>query len=151
MVSPVMLDESTGWKVSGMRTAEGFFRALHLLLPEATHIFLEGSPNSEIEALLLEALDEVGYAAPVGTIWSWPQKDRRFSVRASPLLFERLADAASHLAEPEVCTHVHLYRDREALLQWFDACADPLLVSRALDRDRVEQFARVAGGVVLRP
>lgn len=148
MTSPVMLDESQCWKVSGIRTAEAFFRAVRLLVPDATHMFLEGSPDSDIVALLSDAADAMNYAAPTGTLWSWPQKEQRFSVRASSAFFERLAEAASHHAEPEVCTHVHFYRGREALAQWFDAFSDPLLVSKAVARAHVEEFVAAVGGTV---
>jgi len=136
-----VLDESTCWSISGIRTAQSFFRAIFLLVPDATQMFLEGSPAPDVEALLADAADDTDYLAPVGTLWSWPQKERRFSVRASSQLFERLADAASHHAEPEVCSHVHFYRGEEALVQWFDAFLDPLLVSKVVPRERAEQFA----------
>src|SRR5262245_8694233 len=141
-----MLEESQCWKVSGVKKAEDFFRAVSLLVPEATHMFLEGSPHPQIEALLAAAADAGDYAAPVGTIWSWPQKAQRFSVRASPELFARLSEASSDHAEPEMCCHVHLYRDQDALVQWFDAFSDPLLVSKSVARDRVERFASTVGG-----
>ena len=148
MTLPVMLDESQCWKVSGITTAEAFFRAVRRLEPDATHMFLEGSPASDIVALLADAADETNYAAPAGTLWSWPQKEQRFSVRASAELFERLAEAASHHAEPEVCTHVHFYRGQEALAQWFDAFSDPLLVSKSVARTDVEEFASAVGGTL---
>ena len=135
------------WKVSGVRKATGFFRAITLLVPDATHMFLEGSPGPDVEALLTNAADGSDYKAAVGTLWSWPQKEQRFSVRASPELFALLSNLASHHAEPEVCSHVHFYRGDEALVQWFDAFSVPLLVSKSVPRERVEQFASVAGGV----
>ena len=143
-----MLEESKCWKVSGVVSAEGFFQAVSLLVPDATHMFLEGSPDPEIKALLADAGDDVDYAAPVGTIWSWPQKNQRFSVRASSDLFVRLSKAASHHAEPEICCHLHLYRGQEPLVHWFDAFSDPLLVSKSVGRERAEQFASAVGGAV---
>jgi hypothetical protein len=148
MISQAMLEESKCWKVSGIRTAKEFFQALSLLLPDATHMFLEGSPDPDIQALLADAADEADYAAPVGTLWSWPQKNQRFSVRASSELFARLSEAAAHHAELEICCHVHFYRGQEALAQWFDAFLDPLLVSKSVPRERVERFASAVGGVV---
>jgi len=143
-----MLEEWNCWKVSGVRKADDFFRAVSLLVPNATHMFLEGSPDPDIEALLAAAADDADYAAPGGTIWSWPRKEQRFSVRASPELFARLSEAASNHAELEICTHVHFYRGQEALVQWFDAFSDPLLVSKSVPREHVEQFASVVGGAV---
>ena len=148
MTSQAMLEESKCWKVSGVRTAEEFFRAVSLLLPDATHMFLEGSPDPDIEALLADAADEADYAAPVGTSWSWPQKNQRFSVRVSSELLARLSEAASHHAEPEICCHVHFYRGQEALVQWFDAFSDPLLVSKSVARERVERFASAVAGAL---
>ena len=148
MTSQPMLEESKCWKVSGVRTAEAFFQAAALLLPDATHMFLEGSPDPDIKALLADAADEADYAAPVGTLWSWPGKNQRFSVRLSSELFARLSEAASHHAEPEICSHVHFYRGQEALVQWFDAFSDPLLVSKSVARERVERFASAVGGAM---
>jgi hypothetical protein len=71
-----MLEEANCWKVSGVRTAEDFFRAVSLLVPDATHMFLEGSPDPDIEALLASEADDAEYAAPVGTIWSWTSGSR---------------------------------------------------------------------------
>ena len=143
-----MLVESNSWSVRGIRTAAEFFRNVSLLVPDATHLFLEGSPDPDVAALLTAATAEMPYAAPAGTIWSWPRKNRRFSVRASAALFARLSDAALHHAEPEVCDHLHLYRGPEVLVQWFDAFLDPLLVSKAIERARVERFAAAVGGTL---
>jgi hypothetical protein len=143
-----MLEESQCWRVSGVRTAERFFRAVSLLVPDATHMFLEGSPGSDIAALLTDAADDGEYVAPAGTIWSWPQKNQRFAVRASPELFDRLSETASHHAEPEICDHVHFYRGQEALVQWFDAFSEPMLVSKSVARERVERFASAVGGAL---
>lgn len=148
MTSEARLDESTCWRISGIKTAEAFFRAVYLLMPDATHVFLEGSPDADIETLLANASVEVDYSAPTGTMWSWPRTNRRFSIRASPQLFERLAEAASHHAEPEVCDHIHFYRGQDVLAQWFDAFADPLLVSSSVPRERVERFVAAVGGVL---
>jgi hypothetical protein len=142
------LEESRCWKVSGITTAGKFFRAVSLLVPDATHMLLEGSPHPEIEALWIDAADRADYAAPVGTIWSWPQKERRFSIPASSDLFIRLADVAAVHSEDEICSHLHFYRGQEALVQWFDAFSVPLLVSKAVAREVVETFASAVGGVV---
>jgi len=147
MTAPPVLEESECWRVAGVRTAQAFFRAIAELVPDATHMFLEGSPTPDIQALLADA-DGSHYAAPVGTYWSWPQENRRFSVRASPALFVRLSEAATQHAEPEICDHVHFYRDGNALVQWFDAFLDPLLVSKVVPRERVERFALAVGGAV---
>jgi hypothetical protein len=144
-INPI-LEESECWKVSGVRTADEFFQAVSLLVPDATHMFLEGSPDPDVEAALADAPGGSDYAAPAGTFWSWPRTNKRFSVRASPALFERLSQVASGHAEPEICDHIHFYRDGVALVQWFDAFSDPMLVSKSVPRERVERFAAACGG-----
>lgn len=49
MTSDGMNDEAACWRISGIRMAEEFFRAVALLVPDATHMFLEGSPEADIE------------------------------------------------------------------------------------------------------
>jgi hypothetical protein len=135
------------WKVSGLGDAAEFFRALPQLLPEATRLYLEGSPAQDIVAVLAPHSEAGEYDAPTGTLWSWP-RNHRYRLRASPALYGELADAAAHHAEPEMCSHLHWYRDAEPLAHWFDAFDDPLLVSKVIPRERLERFARAAGGVL---
>lgn len=142
------LAEKDCWRISGLTDAGAFFGAVMQLLPEATHMFLEGSPDRDIVALLSKHAENVEYGAPIGTLWSWP-RENRFAVRPSAALFHELSAAAAHHAEPEICSHLHFYRDGEPLAQWFDAFLDPLLVSTSIPRERVEQFVRTAGGTVV--
>lgn len=73
---------------------------------------------------------------------------QRFSVTASPALFACLSEAAAHHAEPEICSHLHFYRESEPLVHWFDAFDDPLIVSKEVSRDRLERFCAEVGGVL---
>ena len=146
MTAP-LLSEADAWQVAGLRDGAAFFQALSALLPDATHVFLEGTPAPEIAAIVASHAAEGEYVAPIGTIWSWP-RERRLAVRASAVLFAQLADAAQRHAEPEICSHLHVYRGPEALAQWFDAFSDPLLVSKVVSRERVEQFCRATGGTL---
>jgi hypothetical protein len=145
MLRPV--DHSNCWEVSGVRDAQKFFQAIAALVPEATHLFLEGSAADDVVALIQPFVEPAGYAAPAGTIWSWP-KEQRFTLRASPELFARLSEAAAHHAEPEICSHLHIYCGSEPLVTWFDAFIDPIQVSRTIARERVEQFCREVGGIL---
>ena len=67
---------------------------------------------------------------------------------SSPSLFAALSDVATRHVEPEICSHLHFYRDAEPLVHWFDAFDDPILVSKAIPRETVERFCREAGGVL---
>ena len=138
MTAPLQITETECWRISGLRDAEAFFRAVPQLLPEATHLFLEGAPSPDIVALISTHTEQREYGAPAGTLWSWPQRNQRFALTASPALFAQLSEAAAQHAEPEICSHVHLYHDSEPLAHWFDAFDDPLLVSKVVPRERVE-------------
>ncbi len=140
------LDDSNCWNVSGVRVAQTFFQAIPALVPDATDLFLEGSPAADIVTLMQAFIEPTEYAAPAGTLWSWP-KNQRFRLRASPELFARLSEAAAHHAEPEMCSHLHIYCGREPLVNWFDAFFDPIRVSKTVARERIEQFCRDVGGV----
>jgi hypothetical protein len=137
---PLHLKDTECWRISGLRDAGAFFRAVPQLLPEATHLFLEGTPGPDILALISTHAEQREYEAPAGTLWSWP-RNQRFALTPSHALFARLSEAAAHHAEPEICSHLHFYRDAD----------DPLLVSKAISRDKVEQFCLATGGVLTDP
>jgi hypothetical protein len=140
------IDDSNCWRVSGVRDARRFFAAIAELVPDATDVFLEGSPAADIVSLIQPFVEPADYAAPAGTIWSWP-RNQRFRLRASPQLFACLSEAAAHHAAPEVCDHLHVYCGPEPLVNWFDAFDDPVLVSKTIGRERVERFCRDVGGL----
>ena len=146
MSSLRQLDYWNCWHVSGVRNARTFFQAIAGLVPDATDLFLEGTSAADIVALLQPHIEHTDYTAPIGTIWSWP-KNQRFRLRVSPELLARLSETAAHHAELEICNHLHLYRGPEPLVNWFDAFSDPVLVSKTIARETVEQFCREVGGV----
>jgi hypothetical protein len=41
---------------------------------------------------------------------------------------------------------VHFYQDGEPLVHWFDAFDDPIIVSKAVSRERLERFCIETGG-----
>lgn len=148
MTVPRTLGDTNSWRISRVKSAEDFFRAVQPLVQGATHIFLEGAAAPDIVALVQPYADQCEYLAPVGTLWSWPGRNQRLTLKASPALLARLSEVAANHAEPEICTHLHFYREAEPLLQWFDAFDDPLLVSKAIPRETVERFCTEVGGIL---
>ena len=149
MAGAELLDRSRCWQISGVHDAEAFFRALPLLTPDATHLLLEGAPSRDVLSTIATHRDEEGeYEAPRGTMWSWPGRNRRLTLRTSLALYAALGEAASRHAVPEVCYHLHLYQDDRPLVQWFDAFDDSLLVTADIPRAHVEQFCSETGGVI---
>jgi hypothetical protein len=145
-MTTAQLTERDCWRIARLNNAAKFFRAASQLLAGATHVYLEESPAPEIVALISRHADPTPYRAPAGTFWSWPRGSQRFALKASPAMLAELADASTRHAEPEICSHLHFYRDAEPLAQWFDAFDDPLLVSKTIPRELVEHFCREAGG-----
>jgi hypothetical protein len=144
-MTTAQLSERECWSIARLNNAAAFFKAAPHLLAAATHVYLEGSPAPEIVALISRYEDPTPYRAPAGTFWSWPPS-QRFALKASPAMLAEFADAATRHAEPEICCHLHFYRDAEPLAQWFDAFSDPLLVSKTISRELVEHFCRETGG-----
>ena len=145
-MTTAQLTERDCWRIARLNNAAKFFRAASQLLAGATHVYLEGSPAPQIVALISRHADPTPYRAPAGTLWSWPRGNQRFTFNASIELFAQLAEASRRHAEPEICDHLHIYRDAEPLAQWFDAFSDPLLVSKTIPRELVEHFCRETGG-----
>jgi len=129
---------SPQWKVSSPKIFSSFLRALAELIPPNAIVYIEGgSPRKELQAFLEEkSVHEVSHVA-MGTIWPRP---KMFHVPAtSENLFE-LADISEHYAEPEVAIHFHVYKNNQVLLQWYDAFADPIYVSKEISEDKIKAF-----------
>ena len=126
------------WVVSSPKEFPAFFRALVDLIGDGAIVCLEGgSPSGDLEAFLQEkSVPEVSHVA-MGTIWPRP---RVFHVPATRENLLRLADIAEHCAEPEVAIHFHVYRDNRVLLEWFDAFADPMNISKDIPEEKIREF-----------
>jgi hypothetical protein len=143
------VDWKACWEISGVCDPEAFFRAVPLLVPDATHLLLEGAPCAEVAAVLAAHEDaQRPYEARHGTIFSLPKRNRRFTLRASPALYAALREAGTRHAGLEMCFHLRLYQNGEPLLQWFDAFSDPILVRGDIPRIEVERFSSDTGGVI---
>ncbi len=69
VTSTLSLDDANCWCISGVRSAEKFFRAIPRLAAEVTHMFLEGAPTPDIVALISDHAEQSQYWGPGGTIW----------------------------------------------------------------------------------
>lgn len=126
------------WKVSSPKDFPSLLRALRNLLPQGTILYLEGgTPSKEIKSFLEErSIPEVSHIA-TGTIWPRPEV---FYLPATPENLSDLADISEHYAEPEVAIHLHVYKDNKVLLQWYDAFADPIFISKEISEDQLKGF-----------
>jgi hypothetical protein len=56
-MQPGFLEVTNCWEVSGVRRADEFFRAVGHLVPDATHLLLEGAPAREVAERIAVHLD----------------------------------------------------------------------------------------------
>lgn len=131
------------WTASSPKEFAAFFRALVDLVPEGAIAYLEGgSPPEDLQFFLKEnPVREPSHVA-IGTIWPRPKV---FHVPATPENLLRLADIAEHCAEPEIAIHFHVYKDCQVLLQWFDAFADPICISKEIPEEKIREFCKNLG------
>ena len=135
--------EHPRWEVDGPKYFSQLFVALHGWLPDGTILYFEGgSPDAPIEKFMAEhSIPEPMHVA-MSTIWPRP---RVFHVPATEAVLTELAEIMEHHASPELAQHFHVYRQKSVLLQWHDACFDPLLLSPAVSEDQVRDLAERLG------
>src|ERR1019366_8897622 len=118
------------WEVSGMQWKHlpGFFRALPSLLPEGSVLYLEGTSRSARDLItFLQSHAAIGISkVALGTIWPRP-RCAHASITSESML--ELACLSERLVVPEVCSHLHAYKDGRILLEWYDAFSDPVLIA----------------------
>ena len=127
------------WEVEGNRLdyAE-FFRRLPDLVSDEAILFLEGGAHSAELTRFLER-HAVPPRAKVARGTVWP-RESVFHVPTRASVLVELADLAEQCAGPEICAHLHVYRDEQVLLEWHDAFSDPFFISRHIPEVRVRDF-----------
>lgn len=137
--SGICLGTKAYWEVSGSRDYPSFFRALARLVPEDAILYLEGDSLAKAIQQFLNArcVPEISHVA-ISTIWPKPQ------VHHLPVTEDNLcslADLAENCAAPEVADHIHVYKDDEVLLEWYDAvCGDTMYLSASILEPALRQF-----------
>jgi hypothetical protein len=129
------------WEVDGGRVdyAE-FFRQLPSLVSDKAVLFLEGGSHSpELTRFLREHAVLAVAKVARGTVWP---RASVFHVPTEPSLLHELGDLAENCAGPEICDHLHVYKDGQVLLEWHDAFSVPFFVSKRIPEDRMRQFCR---------
>ena len=131
------------WRLNGAIDHSAFFRNLSQILSPDAVLVLEGGMHPEpLRAFLRKEELPAGKKLPTGTLWPAPSV---YHLRALPAVLNQLSELTDQCAAPEVCDHLHAYRDDEILVQWFDAFTSPLYVSKQVAKEQVQQFAAVLG------
>jgi hypothetical protein len=120
-----------------------FFRLLPKYFPEATTFYAEGTSISRDLIEFYKMNFEDGDFLPRRqTIFP---RSKKFRCASSHNFMNCLADLAEHHAEPELLDHLFLYKDEEPLIEWHDAFANAILISRKVSETIVAGFANELG------
>ena len=142
----ISMRDAAGWEVSGIKSKSlpEFLRALPSLLPEHSILYLEDTAHSTRDVIAFlesHAASDTSKVA-LGTIWPRP---KLFHVPITAEIMGELAGLSERRVAPEVCIHVHAYRDGRVLLEWHDAFFQELRISRDITEDKVAEFSRRLG------
>ena len=131
--------EGPYWEVNGRGVKPSpFFRSVGQLLPSASVVCLEGGDQPLPLRDFLER-HSVPPRAQVARGTYWPRASV-FHLPATPEHLTTLADLAGPLRYPEVCDHLHTYDDQGVFLQWYDAFAASLFLSKRVPEGAVSSF-----------
>jgi len=132
------------WEISNtVRDVSVFLRALSKLVPDDAILFLEGGGHPPVLRTLLEENRFRPALRPaLGTIWP---RQPTFALPTTEAFLNKLAEVAEFCAVPEVCTHLHVYRGEEVLLEGYDAFTQPFYVSRLVSEEHLREFCAELG------
>ena len=132
------------WDIDeGIADLERFFKLVPDLLPEATHLFIEGSSVAgDVETLYARFADPGPYLPRRQTLWP---RSKIFRCVAARPFFDELADLSVRHAAPEVLDHLSIYERDRMLLDWHDAFANALLLDGSLPETTVARLAGAFG------
>lgn len=130
------------WRVSPPDDFPEFLRQLPRLVPPRCILRATGTPVREVEAYLLARLSAVENRLSTGLL-RLGEKD--FYMPATEANLRGLADVAENFAEPEVCDHLLVYRDKRVILHWYDLPSDPLYLSTTIDEKRLRAVCQTLG------
>lgn len=129
------------WELFGDRVdSTVFFLSLPEFFPEATTLYAEGTCITPDVQACLSAHAETGPFLP-GANTVWPES-MKFGCKFSVTLTESLARLSEVHAEPELMSHVFIYRNEAPLLYWHDAFTEEAWVSGDISESRVSAVAK---------
>jgi hypothetical protein len=131
------------WRLTGVSDHSAFFRNLPALLPADAVLVLEGGLQpADLRAFIQRNEVPTAMKIAAGTVWP---RSTVHHISATATILKELADLTEDRAAPEVCDHLHAYRDGEVLLEWYDAFSEALCVSTRVPQDRLDQFCTALG------
>ena len=139
----ISLGTAAGWRVSGVRDPEVFFKALPILAGVGSVLALHDPQGRQVQRFLQQNPATESTPVEAGTIWP---RCNIYHVECSELNMKALEELASCHVAPEIAVHAHLYRGRQVLLQWYDAFDGPMEISAAFSEEQIQKFCDACDG-----
>ena len=135
--------QGSSWKVSIVTDASALLRALPKLVPDDAILFLEGGTHpAPLRALFEEHRFHPALRPALGTIWP---RQPTFALPTTQTFLQKLAQATASCPALEICTHLHVYRGEDVLVEGYDAFAQPFYVSQVVPEHQVRDFCAELG------
>lgn len=120
-----------------------FFRLVHKYFSDATTIYFEGTSIEKDVIECYKKHSEEGKFLP-GRQTIWP-RSKCFRCKLSEQFIDEISQLSENHAEPELMDHLSIYRGNEALLEWHDAFANAMLLSKSIPESTVAEFSKELG------
>ncbi len=116
-----------------------FFELLPKYFGEATSIFVEGTSIEKEVISCYQKHQEKGKHLP-GRQTIWP-RSKCFRCLFSEDLIKELSFLSLNHAYPELMDHFFIYKGEHAILEWHDAFANAMLISKVISEKKISEFA----------
>ena len=134
----VFTHKNPAWEVSGFKDFSSFLRCLAKLFPSDAIIYLEGvSIAPEVQEFLNSKMAINQSKVMMGTIWPRP---KIFHMQMAQDHLESLASLAERQAVPEICDHIHVYKNGAVLLEGYDIFDKCIYITHEISEAQIKLF-----------
>ena len=136
--------EESQWEIDGQISFSGFLEALIGWLPAGSILYFEdGHPDREIERFFEkhQVPENERKRVPLGSCG----RPKILHAPATDAVLAELSKIMEHHAEPELAIHFHAYKDKQVLIQWYDAVNDPVLLNSSFPEEQIRVLAEKIG------
>jgi hypothetical protein len=119
-----------------------FLDALPAFVPPGSVLCLEGVAAPDIEGYLTARPGPFENKTNQGFLKMRPKV---FFIPITAENLHGLAELSSGHAEPEVCSHLRVYRDETIILSWHDLPTDPFYVTSEIHEAAIKRFCDALG------
>ena len=124
------------WVIKGFSDFPAFLKSLENLFPMDSVVYLEGtSIAKDVQEFLKERAPEKTARVELGTIWPRP---KTFHMLLTAENITGLAALGEKHVLPEMCDHLHVYKDNAVLLEAHDVLDQCISLYGALPEERIK-------------